>query len=195
MATGRKFSACLAALFVFLAASPAIQAPDDEGGGDGLTCGWCRAGAFFVGAPTLERGHHFLFDNGGECLWDGHDAPGVVCSRCRAGGDQASCHTDIQSPGYCHVLCGPAGDAIVAIAEIREGLARQDVGLVAAAISRDRPGVSFEFIPREGRIDVILPCDRVRAFAAIPVLPHTLPELAAELQKPQSVASALESLP
>lgn len=193
MATARKIYPFVAALFVFLAASPPIQAQDDGGGGEGLTCGWCRAGAFFVGAPSLERGHHFLFDGGGECLWEGHDSPGVVCSRC--GGDQSSCHSDIQDPGYCHILCGPAGDAVVAMAEIRAGLASNDMAVVASALVRDRIGVSVEFVPGAGRIDVILPCDRNRAFATIPVLPGTRHLLEAELKGSMSVAATLESLP
>lgn len=140
-----------------------------------LTCGWCFGPAYGSGS---DAGHGFPYA-GGECGWRGSQF-GMNCARC--GGDGSSCHVPIQT-GSCHIPCGPAGDeATAALTDIREALESDDVTAVAVALLQQRPGVSAEFIPEGGRIDLILSCDPSAAFLSIPVLPDTRKDLEAELE-------------
>lgn len=65
--------------------------------------------------------------------------------------------------------------------EIREALDSDDIAVVASALLRDRVGVSVEFIPKSGRID-LLPCDPYRPYHTIPVVPEVREALMGELQ-------------
>ena len=147
-----------------------------------VTCGWCQSGPLIVvddnGDVSWYEGHRFLFEGGGECLWEGHDEPAIICARC---GGTSFCHADPMEPTHCnHILCGPARDAMAAAAEIREALETQDISVVASSLTRERAGVSVEFSPESGRIEVMLPCDLNRAAATIPVSPRLRVALAAE---------------
>ena len=59
--------------------------------------------------------------------------------------------------------------------------------VVASALNEPRTGMSFDFIPDAGRIEVILACDPNRAFRTIPVLP--------EAQGRLKAAAALHAAP
>ena len=115
-------------------------------------------------------GHAFVYGEDG-CV--GGFLP-TWCVRC--GGSGSTCHEEPQT-GPCHIPCGPTGDAFAVMTEIKDALDRDDVALLAAAVSRDRVGVSAEFIPDGGRIDLILPCDPSVAYQTIPVLPRVNAEL------------------
>ncbi len=45
------------------------------------------------------------------------------------------------------------------LTEVRKALENEDITVVASALLRDRVGVSVDFIPDRGRIDLLLPCD------------------------------------
>ena len=82
-------------------------------------------------------------------------------------------------------------DAFAVMTEIKDALDRDDVALLAAAVSRDRVGVSAEFIPDGGRIDLILPCDPSVAYQTIPVLPRVNAELTEALRAASGVITTL----
>ncbi len=195
MLFARKAPQLVVALALLLAAGAPIegQTPDDGGGGSGggLTCGWCvldyrpRAGG--VG---LDRGHKFLVEGGDECGWEGHDYPGWLwCSRC---GGESECHEEFQPPGYCHIICGPAGDAVAAATEIEQALRDRDMTVVASALMRERTGFSVEFIPEAGRIDVVMACYPNKALRTIPVLPQERKSVEYELLKLQATLATTQ---
>lgn len=165
MAITRRLYLFVATLFMFWVGAAPVEAQDVEAVGD-VVCGWCREN---------NIGHGF--DAFGEGC--GGSGMGAQCSRC---GGTSTCHY-VYWPGACHILCGPDGDAQAALTEIREALASDDVTAVASALLRERAGVSVEFLPEGGRIDLLLPCDLTRPFSTIPVLPALRVALQAELQR------------
>lgn len=184
MAIARRWYLFVAALFVFLAEGAPVEAQG------GLTCGWCVLAYEDPNPvePGLTEGHRFLAEGGDQCGWEGHDYSGWLwCSRC---GNTSECHEGMQSPGYCHIICGPAGDAVAALTEIEQALEDDDIGVVASALLRERNGVSVEFMPAAGRIDLVLPCDPTRAFRTIPVLPEARRNLEYELRILRASAEA-----
>ena len=71
---------------------------------------------------------------------------------------------------------------MAALTEIEEALGAEDIVLAASALRRERTGVSVEFIPEAGRIDLMVPCHPDRVYHTIPVLPEVRTRLQAELQ-------------
>ena len=146
-----------------------------------LTCGWCLHDGDRIGWTVVEGTEYAVvgnfshaFPGGGDaCGWEGHDDEGIlggpVCARC--GGD-SHCHTDYWE-NMCHRPCGPDGDAFAALTEIEKALGRDEMTTVVAALRKARTGMSVEFIPDAGRIEIMLACDPGRAIGAIPVLPGT----------------------
>ncbi|MYB97974.1 MAG: hypothetical protein F4123_12570 [Gemmatimonadetes bacterium] len=63
--------------------------------------------------------------------------------------------------------------------EVEDALDRGDVTAVASALLEPRTGLSFDFIPEAGRIDLFLACTPDRAFVTIPVPPEARDRLAA----------------
>ena len=187
MTIARRTYLFLAALFVFLWAGAPTEV---EAQGEGLTCGWClhdgdRIGSVEVGGRRLAVIGNFshAFPRGGdECGWEGHDDEdifgGPVCARC--GGDDSHCHTDYWE-NMCHRPCGPEGDAVAALTEIEEALGRDEMTTVVAALRKARTGMSVEFLPDAGRIEIMLACDLDRAIHTIPVLPGARERLQAAL--------------
>lgn len=101
------------------------------------------------------------------------------CVRC---GGTSECHYR-RKVGPCHIPCGPDGDeAVAAVTEIQEAMDTEDVAVVASALVKERSGVSVEFIPEGGRIDLIVPCHPSMPFRTIPVVPKVREALVAELQ-------------
>ena len=173
MAIPRRMYLFMAALFLSLAASAPVEGQDQ-----GLTCAWCweSGGDWHPGGGPLV--HHFIA-NGELCGWEGSGhGDQMSCARC---GRTSTCH-GYDDPGPCHIACGPEGDAMAALTEIREALDSDDVAVVASALLRDRVGVSVEFIPKSGRIDLLLPCDPYRPYHTIPVVPEVREALMGELQ-------------
>ena len=169
----RKTYLLLAPLFVFLLVGVQTELEAQDGGG--LTCGWCvmdsREGHLFAPdgeylGPFTEYRHRFT-GGGNECGWDGHDELGAMCSRC---GGTSDCHEEFRSGG-CHIPCGPGGDAYAVAAEVEDALERGDVAAVALALHAPQEGVSFEFIPAAGSIEVIFSCGPSGAVQSIPVPP------------------------
>ena len=178
MTISRKTYLFVAALFVFLMASAPTEVEAQDGGG--LTCGWCVHGVHnLVEVPGGYEGdlkHVFPYGGNG-CGWQGHDIPHVECSRC---GGTSDCHTRWRD-GFCHIPCGPEGDAVVALSEIEAGLDDDDMAVVASALRMAREGVVVEFIPEGGRIDIVLPCNPTRVYHTIPVPPDVRTRLLVEL--------------
>ncbi len=173
MTISRKTYLFVAALFVFMLAGVPTEVEAQDGGG--LTCGWCVMDFQDVhiidpdgGYEGTIRLHRHRFTGGGnECGWDGHDEPGAMCSRC---GGTSFCHEDFW-PGPCHIPCGPDGDAYAVTAEVEDALERGDVATVALALHAPQEGVSLEFIPAAGRIEVTFSCGPGGAVQSIPVPP------------------------
>ena len=144
------------------------------------------AEAQFLGEPVCwwcieEGGMHSFTLNGRGCGSEGeypdHPAPSQ-CVRC---GGTSECHYR-RKAGPCHIACGPDGDeAVVAVTEIQEAMETEDVAVVASALMKERSGVSVEFIPEGGRIDLVLPCHPSMPFRTIPVVPEFREALVAEL--------------
>ncbi len=165
----RMYLFAAAVLALVLAGSPA------DVDAQGLTCGWCvmdyREGHVFgpdgdyVGS-VFEFRHKFL-EGGNECGWEGHDEPGAMCSRC---GGTSDCHEEFRRGG-CHIPCGPDGDDYAVAAEVEDALERGDVTAVALALHAPQEGVSLEFIPAAGSIEVIFSCGPNGAVQRIPVPP------------------------
>ena len=136
-------------------------------------------------------GYGHRFPNGGNGCVDmpgggnphGHDH----CSRC---GGTSSCHSHWER-GECHILCGPGGFA--AASAIEEALTTGDAVLAAAALRREWEGVSVEFIPDAGRVDLILACDPNRTFRRLPVLPSVRQRLVTELGDNSSLVAAAQA--
>ena len=169
MTIARKTYLFVAALFVFLVATPPVMAQDDDEGD--VVCWWC----FEV------QGDHMFVHGGEGCVSgiNGTDHENMHCSRC---GGTSECHVDRHDPGSCHIACGPAGDAMAALTEIQEALEGDDMTVVASALFRQRTGVYVEFLPEEGRIDLVLPCDPTKAFRTLPVLPEARAKLEVQLR-------------
>ena len=183
MTIARKSFPFLAALFLFLVAGGGAPIGAQEEGGEGeVVCWWC-----------WEFGGSHIFLPGGErCVSSipGHGHPLMHCSRC---GGTSECHVDDWGDGDCHRACGPSGDALAALTEIREVMEGDDVTVMVSALLRPRTTVSVDFLPEQGRIDVVLPCDPDRVFGTVPVLPGVRAMLEAELQS-RSTASATPEL-
>ncbi len=175
MRIARKTYLVVAALFVALVATAPLNAQGDEGDEEGeVVCWWCM---------ELNDGSHTFGYGEQGCNSDlvGPDDDNVYCSRC---GRTSDCHPGRYDPGPCHIACGPAGEAetMAALTEIQEALDGDDVEAVALALGSQRVGVSVEFIPAAGRIDLVRRCDPTRAVRTIPVFPEMRAELEAELR-------------
>ncbi|MXW16600.1 MAG: hypothetical protein F4Z83_03455 [Gemmatimonadetes bacterium] len=175
---GEALKASMVALVLALAGSMLLP-EESEAQGGGLTCGWCiMERDLWVGPGVIILGpvEHSFPNGGNECGWDGHDEPGAMCSRC---GGTSDCHIEFRTGG-CHIACGPAGgDVAAALTEVEDALDRGDVTAVASALLEPRTGLSFDFIPEAGRIDLFLACTPDRAFVTIPVPPEARDRLAA----------------
>lgn len=102
-----------------------------------------------------------------------------MCSRC---GGTSDCHREFRT-GNCHIACGPAGgDVAAALTEVEDALASGDVTAVASALLEPRTGLSLEFIPENGRIDLFLSCTPDRTYRTIPVMPEARDRLAAAVR-------------
>ncbi len=136
-----------------------------------VVCWWC----------IEEDGMHGFNLNGRGCSSEGEYPDNPTPSQCVRCGKTSECHTD-RRPGSCHIPCGPDGDdAVVAVTEIQEAMETEDVAVVASALMKERTGVSVEFIPEGGRIDLVLPCHPSMPFRTIPVVPEFREALVAEL--------------
>ena len=164
----RRMFLGLAALFLFHVSAQQAEA---QFLGE-VVCWWC----------IEEEGEHGFNLNGQGCgsegEYPGHPAPSQ-CVRC---GGTSECHYD-DRPGSCHIACGPAGDVLVVETEFQEALENEDITVVASALLKGRTGVSAEFIPEGGRIDLLLPCDPNRPVRIIPVLPQLRDALMVELEQ------------
>lgn len=164
----------VAALFISLAAPTPVDA-------QGVTCGWCSEGNMGVifpdGSEATCWGCHAFFMGGDLCGWEGHDWPDTSCRRC---GGTSDCH---QLPRYgpCHIRCGPDGDLFAELSGILEALDRGNVAVVASTLVRERTDASLDYIPEEGRINIVLACSPDRVNRVIPVLPKVREKLEAEL--------------
>ena len=165
----RMYLFAAAMLALVLAGSPAeVEAQDG-----GVTCGWCVADegelVILVGGERREYTvyRHRFPGGGNECGWDGHDEPGAMCSRC---GGTSFCHEDFWF-GLCHIPCGPEGGSYAVAAEVEDALERGDVAAVALALHAPEDGVSLEFIPAAGSIEVISSCGPSGVVQRIPVPP------------------------
>lgn len=177
-ARGEVLKASMVALALALAGSMLLPAHSEAQLGGGLTCGWCIMERDVLRLPgiTIRGPWEHAFPRGGDkCGWDGHDEPGAMCSRC---GGTSFCHRQFWIGG-CHIACGPAGgDVAAALAEVEDALDRGDVTAVASALLEPRTGLSFDFIPEAGRIDLRLACTPDRAYVTIPVPPEARDRLA-----------------
>lgn len=59
--------------------------------------------------------------------------------------------------------------------------------MIVTALNRDRGGLSVEFVPETGRVDLILGCDPDRAFHSIPISPELRERLETRLAATGSV--------
>lgn len=167
MAMLRKAYLFVAALFLFLAPSQPAEA---QFLGE-VVCWWCI---------ETEDGMHGFTLNGRDCGTAGEMPDHPIPAQCVRCGKTSQCHYDNQ-PGPCHIACGPAGDAVAALTEIQQGLEDEDITVVASALLRERTGVSTEFVPEGGRIDLLLACEPNKPFRTIPVVPELREALLAEL--------------
>ena len=87
--------------------------------------------------------------------------------------------------GLCdeHEACDDGAGVLAALTELRDALEGDDITEAASALLKERQGVSAEFIPDGGRIDLILACDPNKPFRTIPVLPDVRRALEGELQR------------
>lgn len=169
----------IAVLCISLAAPTPANAQEADAGG--LTCGWCSEGnvrfTWPDGSESYCWGCHAFLYGGSACGWEGHDLPNTSCRRC---GGTSSCHQDFRD-GPCHIPCGPDGDLVAELSDIREALDQGDVRAVASSLVRERTDASLEYTPGAGRINVILACTPDRVDHMIPVLPKVREKLDAEL--------------
>lgn len=180
MMIARKIFPFLAALFLLLVGVGGAPVGAQEGEGP-VVCWWCW---------EIEGGHEFVI--GGEGCVDGIDGIGdeyMHCSRC---GRTSDCHVMQWRTGPCHIACGPEGDAIAALTEIREAIEGDDVTVMASALSRPRTAVSVEFLPEQGRINLVRPCDPDRVFGTVPVLPQVRAMLEVELRSRSTTTATPE---
>lgn len=177
MRIARKTYLFVAALFVFLVAVPPSEV---EAQGEGLTCGWCimERWRLTIGELTFVGPWEHAFPDGGdEC--DSFGPIGAMCSRC---GGTSDCHREFRT-GNCHIACAVAdGDVAAALTEVEDALESGDVTAVASALLEPRTGLSFEFIPENGRIDLFLSCTPGRTYRTIPVMPEARDRLAAAVR-------------
>lgn len=160
MAIARRMYVFVTVPFLLLAGSGSV-----EGQSGDVTCWWCLE----VGEGEEVR-HGFSLGGelcGLEGKLNGH-AGSTQCARC---GWKSECHYEFLE-GPCHRACGPAGDAVAALTEIQQALETGDIALVASALFKKRTGVSVEFIPKGGRIDLLLPCDPDKPYQTIPIPPE-----------------------
>ena len=167
MTIATKTCVGIAALLMFLIPSEPAEA---QFLGE-VVCWWCFE----------EGGKHSFSLNGRGCGVEGEypdDPTSAQCARC---GGTSECHYD-ERPGPCHIACGPDGDVILtAVTEIQEAVKTEDVAVVASALVRARSGISVEFIPEGGRIDLVLACRPSMPFSTIAVVPKLRAALLAEL--------------
>ena len=108
---------------------------------------------------------------------------GTTCVVCIDGGtEDEGCHYALMDGGS-RDACDDGVLALAVLTELRDALEGDDITMVASALMRERPGVSAEFIPEGGRIDLILACDPNKPFWTIPVLPELRRALEGELQQ------------
>ena len=170
MAIARKMYLFVAGVGLLLLAGVSVPAEVEA-----QTCGWCVMDSRdvilvdpwgnMVDGWTEYR--HKFPGGGNACGWDGHDEPGAMCSRC---GGTSDCHEEFRFGG-CHIPCGPDGDAYAVVTEVEDALERGDVAAVALALNAPQEGVSLEFIPDAGRIEVTFSCGPTGAVHGIPVPP------------------------
>lgn len=180
----RKSFPFLTALFLLLVAAggaPVGSLDEEEGDEAGVVCWWC----WQIG------GDHIFMPGGEGCVGGipGIGHPLMHCSRC---GGTSDCHVGEWRDGPCHIACGPEGDAMAALTEIREAMEGDDVTVIASALLRSRPAVSVEFVPEQGRINLVRACDPDRVFGTVPVLPGVRAMLAAELRSRSTVSATPE---
>lgn len=73
---------------------------------------------------------------------------------------------------------------MAALTKIREAMEGDDVTVIASTLLRSRTAVSVEFVPEQGRINLVRACDPDRVFGTFPVRPGVRAMLAAELRSP-----------
>lgn len=151
------------AVVLFLAGDTPVEAQE--------ACWWSN---------TVENQHGFIL-GGFDCPEDGK-LPGVKCVKCELGKkkEHEGCHPALM-PGGAHEACDDGTAALAALTEIRDALGGDDVTMLASALMKERAGVSAEFVPEGGRIDLILACDPYKPFRTIPVLPEVRRALEGEL--------------
>ena len=137
-----------------------------------VVCWWCFE----------QDGMHDFSLNGRGCGSKGEYPDDPVTAQCVRCGGSSECHYR-RKVGPCHIPCGPAGgEAVAAATEIQEAIKTEDVAVVASALAKARSGISAEFIPEGGRIDVVLTCRPSMPFSTIAVVPKLRDALLAELQ-------------
>lgn len=154
------------AVVLFLAADTPVEAQE--------VCWWSN---------TVENQHGFIF--GGRHCPEDEKLPGLKCVKCEEGKrkEHEGCHPVLMPGGADHEACDDGTAALVALTEIRDALGGDDVTMLASALMKERAGVSAEFVPEGGRIDLILACDPYKPFRTIPVLPEVRRALEGELQQ------------
>ena len=81
---------------------------------------------------------------------------------------------------------------MAALTEIREAMEGDDVTVIASTLLRSRTAVSVEFVPEQGRINLVRACDPDRVFGTVPVLPGVRARLVAELRSRSTVSATPE---
>ena len=192
MEIARKTYLFVAALFVLLVAAPPNEA---EAQGVGLTCGWCIE----LWIQNESRYIHGFPGGGDKCHWP-NPGPAYECSRC---GRASHCHglNSEHAAGPCHIPCGGGGerpgDEIPtlqvlsnAVSDLRSGLDDMDLLRVAETISSAHDGFSVEYLPKAGRIDLILACAPSIPAGTIPVPTEIRSALDRALKEPVAAAIA-----
>ncbi len=169
------------------------DAAAQNGGGGGLTCGWCVYGAVRDWDPEigdwvfLYMGHSFL-PWGDGCGWIGngggnggsHLAGEYECSRC---GGTSFCHTE-PDPGPCHIECGPGGGELLAaaIADLQDAIDHRDVSGIVRVVHATS---LLEFSAREGAIIAAGACHDPDGSAVFPVPASLIEPLSAAVRQAQ----------
>lgn len=136
-----------------------LDAAAQNGGGGGVTCGWCVLGSVWSYDPETGE-FEFLFDGhrfpggGDECgsVANGGGNQGA-CVRC---GGTSSCHM-APLPGPCHIECGPGGGDLLAaaIADLRDAIDHQDVPGIVRVVQATS---LLEFSQRVGAVIAVGSC-------------------------------------
>ena len=153
------------ALILFLAGGAPVEAQE-------VVCWWSN---------TVGSKHGFVL--GGLHCPEDEERPGLTCVECEVGkrNEHVGCHYRLMD-GPSHDACDDDTAVLAALTEIRNAMEGDDITMVASALLKERKGVSVEFIPEGGRIDLILACDPHKPFWTIPVLPDVRRALQGALQ-------------